>query len=139
MGAADTIVVLRNGSIVESGTYEHLATIGGYFNDMIQAYQDSKDETAISKSSSTNSLSDAVEATMVHDTNEMESEIAISEDVRSQKRSDRAERPKSDMQSGQLIADEDREVGDVDLRVYKMWAMAAGGVWTGMGMIGICF
>ena len=31
------------------------------------------------------------------------------------------------------------EVGDVDLRVYKMWAMAAGGVWTGMGMIGICF
>jgi hypothetical protein len=39
--------------------------------------------------------------------------------------------------SGQLIADEERVQGKVSWKVYEAWAMAAGGLWVGIGVV-IC-
>ena len=133
---ADMIVVLRNGAIVESGSYDRLMEIDGYFSDMIGAYLDSKDETAMSKSNSVSSLAEAVEGVEKNGAESKRERAAGEEDGDKSNKQEASSKPvdtqKSAMiQTGQLIQDEDREVGDVDMKVYSVWAMAAGGAWVG--------
>ena len=141
-GVVDHIIVLKQGRIVESGSYHELITESGVFSEMINAYQDSVEETSLSKPTSLQDLAIAVETSMEEAKFEEGEESQVDEkkedpNIENSKKS--SEIQKTNNNQAQLINEEDREVGDVDFRVYKVWTVAAGGIMTGVLMVGLCY
>ncbi|RLN87100.1 hypothetical protein BBJ28_00022786, partial [Nothophytophthora sp. Chile5] len=128
------IVVLEHGTIVEHGAYDELMEkSGGLLMDLVAKYKDQDQQQE------------------PHTIEEVEDDIALEEleedeednptperlgrrSSRSSVRSDLTNEA-GEAKEGQLIADEDRSVGDVAWQVYKTWILAFGGISAGLLVI----
>lgn len=131
-----SIVVLRDGQIVESGSYEDLLLNGIWLNEMINTHLDSSNSTGMSKENSTvenNSIPNTV--------NGMQTDLIVSTlqgaDFVDEKLNEKLSahitrkkeieeltdiKPKSSLvltESGKLLTTEDKEVGDVSMKVPR--------------------
>eukprot|EP00600_Ochromonadales_sp_CCMP1393_P017669 CAMPEP_0175031920 /NCGR_PEP_ID=MMETSP0005-20121125/21113_1 /TAXON_ID=420556 /ORGANISM="Ochromonas sp., Strain CCMP1393" /LENGTH=1650 /DNA_ID=CAMNT_0016292283 /DNA_START=12 /DNA_END=4964 /DNA_ORIENTATION=+ len=152
------ILVLKDGRIAESGNYDSLLQSGGGFTEMIATMQETGSNSASSGSeadgaASASSATTATAATTAAETRETatnnanvdpataEKAAAAATTAKNAKEKKEEEMKKEDSskvsikKSTTLISQEDREVGDVDMKVYGKWAMAAGGISVGVLII----
>ncbi|KAJ1439399.1 pdr transporter [Ochromonadaceae sp. CCMP2298] len=102
------IIVLKDGRVSEAGRYEELLERGGGFSEMISTMQDTGgSKTKGSGGSDSNSGGGGGDSSV---------------DVK---------------KSAKLISTEDREVGNVDYKVYMKWSVAAGGLTVGVIIIAL--
>mmetsp|Transcript_20744 Transcript_20744/g.29812 ORF Transcript_20744/g.29812 Transcript_20744/m.29812 type:complete len:1497 (+) Transcript_20744:45-4535(+) len=147
---ATGIVVLDGGCVVESGSYDELMARQGPFWDMMATHAEgmcaADDARAIQTSSDPvhdssltgldgekGSSADGDVGTPAR-TRGLSTSSASSS---SSKHQVKAEKQKTNADSGKLMSTEDREVGSVSLKVYGKWAIAAGGLYAGVIMIAI--
>uniref|UniRef100_M4BJZ7 Uncharacterized protein n=1 Tax=Hyaloperonospora arabidopsidis (strain Emoy2) TaxID=559515 RepID=M4BJZ7_HYAAE len=134
LSECDKILVLENGVILEEGTYEHLMhKEGGLLMDLVANYKyREQQEPPASEEPS--------DVTLLEELKEDEEDNPTPERLgrRLSRLSVRSERSTSEGDvNTQLIADEDRSVGDVAWPVYKTWIMAFGGICAGLVVIAI--
>jgi ABC-type multidrug transport system fused ATPase/permease subunit len=118
----DRIVVMKDGRIVESGTYQQLAgKEGSHFRRYMRFFSQSM--------TNDNENSKAEETMEETDVCNFSSERKSPERRRSRKNSDGSVDIPKDTK---LMTDEmaEREIGKVDKEVYRTWAKAAGGLWV---------
>ncbi|CAI5745907.1 unnamed protein product [Peronospora destructor] len=125
LSECDKIMVLKSGVVAEEGTYKHLmATEGGVLIELVTKYKDQDQQEP--------HLTEEVENTVVLDELEEDEEDNPTPERlgrRLSRSSVRSERSISEAGvETQLIADEDRSVGDVAWQVYRTWIMAFGGI-----------
>lgn len=136
------ILVIRNGRIVESGSFDALCSNKLHFADMMSAFQDTKDEVN-SSSASSKSASAGFDESDGHESKEKHAEasestksaVPVSPTAESKAAEVKCAPAKAAAPSGSLMTIEDREVGNVSMEVYRTWAAAAGGVNSGIFMI----
>jgi ABC-type multidrug transport system fused ATPase/permease subunit len=151
------IVVLRDGLIVESGSYDHLLNNGYWLNEMINTHNDSSSSTGLKRSTSGSSgslenLVNEVNNGFIPETvssknekvlsNQKDSKALIDEVLKSQEEERMYKEEQSGIavkekgtplltESGKLISLELKESGDVSTKVYSKWIKAAGGFGVG--------
>jgi ABC-type multidrug transport system fused ATPase/permease subunit len=127
---ANDIIVLDNGAIIEHGTFSQLLLMRGAFHDMMMAHADGMATADDARTREQLVEEDLVQVDLGLEklrTNSVESSKAAAALKQEPKKVEISKVPK-----GQLIANEDREVGSVSLAVYMRWAMAAGGLHAGV-------
>lgn len=109
---------MRDGRIVQSGRYEEILESGIDFKALVTAHETSMElvET-IANGSRENSLQTSKS---IQDSSNQGEPSGINGSV---------EQPKSEKGTSTLIKDEERETGQVDLRVYKLYFTEAFGWW----------
>ncbi|KAG7362244.1 multidrug ABC transporter permease/ATPase [Nitzschia inconspicua] len=123
----DRIVVMKNGRIVEEGTYKDLAgNTGSHFKKYLDAFSESMSNDDGRSQHATEPGAKATE--------EFTAANNISKDQSYSESKTTAADSSGDEQktSAKLMTDEmaEREVGRVDKEVYFTWAKAAGGLWV---------
>lgn len=119
--SVDKILVLKNGSVAEIGTYDSLFALKGPFFDMITAYHTSTEETT-----STSVGRGDVNGGGCN---------ALTDKVNKEESNRPTQAPLSLPAGNKLITDEEREVGDVDGKVYRKWFEASGGITVALLMV----
>ena len=138
------IVVLKDGHVSECGTYQQLLQSNKGFSEMISTMSDtgssgSSKATRLSPSPSssnvskdpnlTGDLNTAVVSNPLHSSSSTAAKISsIQQPVPIDSDSDSKVSIKK---SASLITEEDRQHGDVGMKVYYTWARAAGGISVG--------
>ena len=141
------IVVLKDGHVSECGTYQQLLQSNKGFSEMISTMSDtgssgSSKATRLSPSpSSSNVLKDpnltgdlntAVVSNPLHSSSSSSSTAVKISSIQQPVPIDRDSDSKvSIKKSASLITEEDRQHGDVGMKVYYTWARAAGGISVG--------
>ena len=118
----DRVVVMKDGRIVESGTYQSLSNNeGSHFRRYMNVFNHSM--TSEKEQDKSTEANDDFGADDIH------GQHGSPEKRKSTRKSDRAENVEKE---SNLMTDEmaEREVGKVDKEVYMTWARAAGGVWV---------
>lgn len=105
VGYADLVIVLKDGRITEMGSYEELMTAKGEFSNLISTHVTSAES---------------------HEGDEEETTETVSSSSKSESKKDASKAASS----GKLMTSEEREIGQVDARVWKAYAVAIGGVWV---------
>lgn len=134
--SSTSIVVLREGQIVESGSYDDLLSSGYWLNEMIKTHMDSSNSTSMSKEVSI--ITDIAQQSSIHtETDALMStpHIPVTLDAVDNALNDKMKRqadgldeiedmtnvkPKQTLrltESGKLLTIEDKEVGDVGMEV----------------------
>ncbi|TKY52529.1 ABC transporter C family member 4 [Spatholobus suberectus] len=119
----DLIVVMRDGTIVQSGKYDDLLDSGLDFSALVAAHETSMElveQGAIIPGENLN--------------RPMKSPKAASNNREPNGESNSLDQPKSGKEGSKLIKEEERETGKVSLHVYKLYCTEAFGWW---GIIGI--
>jgi ABC-type multidrug transport system fused ATPase/permease subunit len=132
---ANDIIVLDNGAIIEHGNFSQLLMMRGSFHDMMMAHAD-----GMATADDARTREQLVEEDLIQvDLGAGIEEKFRANSVDSAKAVVSKQEPKkasieliSKVPKGQLIANEDREVGSVSMQVYLRWAMAAGGIHAGV-------
>lgn len=139
------IIVLKDGRIDESGTYEQLLHNKRGFTEMIVTMNDtSSSKSSMQSSSSSKTLIADINETILV-SNEHSSQEAkdnstnsplhdvplVKEDNTSEQQAMTIDSKVSIKKSASIITVEDMEQGEVGVKVYSKWATAAGGISVG--------
>ncbi|XP_021726872.1 ABC transporter C family member 14-like [Chenopodium quinoa] len=116
---ADHIFVMRDGTIVQSGKYNELLEAGLDFGALVASYQTSMDLVETSSHTSEDKQEEAPKSLI--------SENKSLERVKSEKKSLSKTNPQKG--TSKLIEEEEREVGQVSIDVYKQYSTEAFGWW----------
>lgn len=124
---ADNIMFLRDGKVAEAGTYSSLMEKGAYFFDMMSTVLEPSCSSkltpppSVKKSNGRNSES--------NESHKMDKNGQLAEKSK--------DGPKKPLQnsSEKLITKEDQESGQVDMKVYRKWALSAGGLSVALLMV----
>ncbi|CAH0491864.1 unnamed protein product [Peronospora farinosa] len=129
LSECDKIIVLENGLVAEEGTYKHLmAKDGGLLIELVTKYKEQDQQEP-------NTTEEVENIVVLDELEEDEEDNPTPERLgrRLSRSSVRSERSISETGvETQLIADEDRSVGDVAWQVYRTWIMAFGGISAGL-------
>lgn len=136
-----SIVVLRDGQIVESGSYEDLLLNGVWLNEMIKTHLASSNSTGMSKENSTIENNNILNAANGIQTDPIVSAGPLGGDFVDEKLNEKLMahiagkkeieeltdiKPKASLvltESGKLLTTEDKEVGDVSMKVPHCYYM----------------
>jgi ATP-binding cassette subfamily C (CFTR/MRP) protein 1 len=124
----DRIVVLKEGSIIETGTYDEL---NGAESSQFKTYLNSFNQTRVEKRDNESGGTEKV-ATTVDDTEPGQFDGSTAEKAGSVRKEERVSLSKASLMTDEM---QERETGTVSLSVYLTWAKAAGGYWV----IGVLF
>jgi ABC-type multidrug transport system ATPase subunit len=126
----DKIVVLKNGQLVEYGTFEELSQAGSFFSDMYNTCVDCREETKADDITVDEPTDDAISSNGYTKPNSDASFISSSHSPNANSESKKGSTVTKPAESAglNLITIEDRQVGDVSWSVYKSWMIAAGGI-----------
>ncbi|XP_061347250.1 ABC transporter C family member 4-like [Gastrolobium bilobum] len=116
----DLIMVMRDGTIVQSGKYNDLLDSGLDFSVLVAAHETSMElveQGAVMPGENLNKPIKSPKAVANGESNSLE-------------------QPKTGKESSKLIKEEERETGKVNLRIYKLYCTEAFGWW---GITGILF
>ncbi|XP_042476193.1 ABC transporter C family member 14-like [Macadamia integrifolia] len=115
---ANLILVMRDGKIVQSGRYNEILESGTDFEALVTAHETSMELVEMSAngpSENSQQTSKSPQASPNHgESNGVNGSV---------------EQPKSEKGTSKLIKDEERETGQVSLRVYKLYFTEAFGWW----------
>ncbi|VEU45142.1 unnamed protein product [Pseudo-nitzschia multistriata] len=147
----DRIVVLKDGLIAESGTYDTLVnTDGSVFRSMLDTFKDSMEQENDTDVDEDELIEEEILSDLLHDLNDLEhveerrrssilSRSSSSRRVTSRRSSScrmssrrSVEGPKIVGKGTTLTTSEaaESQIGKVEWKVYSAWAKAAGGVWV---------
>jgi len=154
------IVVLDDGGVKEMGTYRELVAQNGAFKNLLHSIYDSSAVSTKNGAAEESEEGELIELSIDDDsppklqnggttpTNINSDDSSIPSQPPSPKKSPKKsldleseEKPKLKLEKQQaLMTDEmkEREVGSVGLKVYKAWAVAAGGITVGIAII-LCY
>jgi ABC-type sulfate/molybdate transport systems ATPase subunit len=146
--AASNIVVLKEGRIVEQGSYKDLMKSGRAFADLVASQKETSSDSAEIIAEGTRLLN---ENGLLNEANNTPINLTTSSDSVSQKPviskgldekqanvTNKGDlemvdlKKKSIIEVGKIISVEEREVGDVGMKVYGKWFAAAGGTSVGV-------
>ncbi|KEH37259.1 multidrug resistance protein ABC transporter family protein [Medicago truncatula] len=114
----DSIMVMREGRVVQSGKYDELLKAGLDFGALVAAHESSMEIAETSDKTSDESAQSPKLA-----------RIASKEKESALEKQSSLDKPKSDKTAAKLIEDEERETGRVNLKVYKHYFTEAFGWW----------
>ncbi|KAL5097990.1 hypothetical protein RYX36_002317 [Vicia faba] len=114
----DSIMVMREGRVVQSGKYDELLKAGLDFGALVAAHESSMEIAETSDNSNEESSQSPKLARIASKEKENAGEHQSSQD-----------KSKSDKTAAKLIEDEERETGRVNLKVYKHYFTEAFGWW----------
>ena len=120
----DRIIVLSNGQIVESGSYEQLTNNG---HSTFKKYMESFNEKKTGQSSEQDTEKIVDIQPQSDPTARDVSALLHSEDTESNCDDGDAQPHKISLMTDEM---QEREIGEVSLKVYLTWANAAGGLWV---------
>jgi ATP-binding cassette subfamily C (CFTR/MRP) protein 1 len=119
------IYVLKDGRIVENGTYGELLAAKGSFTSMAETHLDSMTQKEDNNTNGEKIIAPQESHTEVDDEdNDDDDEKSL---IKKEEMNDNDGKEKE--QKGALVKDEEREVGDVDYKVYMKWSLTAGGAY----------
>ncbi|XP_074559012.1 ABC transporter C family MRP4-like [Curcuma longa] len=128
--AADKIVVLKNGHIIQAGRYEELLHSGTDFNALVSAHHEAIETMDfLEGTSGTTDIKSSVTSSKrltqsPSNIDNLKSEIPENEQVSKQKTVTEKKKVKSTRKK-QLVQEEEREIGRVSLKVYLSYMAAA--------------
>jgi len=133
------IYVLKDGRVIENGTYSELVASKGAFTAMVDTHFESMGtqvkETAQEESSGSLSTKNTVIESSSND--HIQTDIDDDDDA-DNKSLIKKDDPKEDNEKkGILVRDEEREVGDVNYSVYQKWSVTAGGYYLPLILISL--
>ncbi|KAK7356408.1 hypothetical protein VNO80_15679 [Phaseolus coccineus] len=117
----DLIVVMRDGTIVQSGKYSDLLASGMDFSALVAAHEASMELVEKGADVSEENLNQP-----------MKSPKTASNNGQGNGESNSLDQPKSENEGSKLIKEEERETGKVSFRIYKLYCTEAFG-WWGIG------
>lgn len=148
------MIVLKDGRVVDQGSYQELLAINNVltgntspvpdtshqyrpqtsvFAELMRSYFDSMVESVSMASSHPGSSKDLVEVDISSQT-----ALSIEQNISPKgTKKKEADITLSSQSKGKLMTDEDREVGNVTMQVYRSWLNAAGGMVILVGLV--CF
>eukprot|EP01039_Chlorochromonas_danica_P007900 gene7900-8715_t len=132
------ILVLKDGRIAETGTFDDLLTNNTLFSEMMNTMQETMTTGAsLTANNDDDSGKNGQEAASTSTgTDSLPKTVANKENEAVSKTTSNSAAPlASKPASGKLISTEEREVGDVDMKIYMKWATAAGGAMVGLIII----
>ncbi|KAI5446385.1 Multidrug resistance-associated protein 4 [Lathyrus oleraceus] len=115
----DSIMVMREGRVVQSGKYDELLKAGLDFGALVAAHESSMEITETGDNSNDDSSSQSPKL----------ARIASKEKENAGEQQSSQDKPKPDKTAAKLIEDEERETGRVNLEVYKHYFTEAFGWW----------
>ncbi|WJX23543.1 ABC transporter C member 14 [Trifolium repens] len=114
----DSIMVMREGKVVQSGKYDELLKAGLDFGALVAAHESSMEIAETSDQTGDDSAQSPKLARIASKEKETAGEKQSSQD-----------QSKSDKTAAKLVEDEERETGRVNLKVYKHYFTQAFGWW----------
>ncbi|KAL9318105.1 hypothetical protein ACSQ67_014622 [Phaseolus vulgaris] len=117
----DLIVVMRDGTIVQSGKYSDLLASGMDFSALVAAHEASMELVEQGADVSEENMNQP-----------MKSPNTASNNGQANGESNSLDQPKSENEGSKLIKEEERETGKVSFRIYKLYCTEAFG-WWGIG------
>lgn len=126
--AADLILVLKEGHIIQAGKYEDLLQAGTDFNALVSAHHEAIEAMDISECATEDSISNSVICKRIESTPSNVDGLTkeLSENGTPSERKEIKEKKKAKrMRKKQLVQEEERERGRVSLKVYLSYMAAA--------------
>ncbi|ORX63493.1 hypothetical protein BCR32DRAFT_330852 [Anaeromyces robustus] len=121
----DYIIVMKNGRIEEQGEYEELMKNDGEFSRLMRTYGGIDD--------SDDNLSDKTSDKNVNEQTNLQNEGKTTEEGEEKVKQEEVKKAREEKTTGRaLMTKEERATGSVDIKVYKDYLKAAGGILFGI-------
>jgi ABC-type multidrug transport system fused ATPase/permease subunit len=135
LNQCDQVIVLDKGTIIEQGPYEVVMKKNGVLADLVSKYKEqdqTKEEIQKDQIPDTEMVQEIEEEEQQQQEDpKMDEYIPSRRSRTSSIRSDITQEGEALEVQGQLMADEDRSIGDVSWGVYRVWINAFGGIFAG--------